>query len=81
MRSGVEAGAIEDKKQGVSEAPISWARGDFFAFYERKDVVYAEKSSLSEGLNRGLMRGFRAELGGDDDGKERWAYNEDRRRL
>ena len=52
MRSGVEAGAIEDKKQGVSEAPDSWAWGDFSAFFQRKRDWYAGKSRLSDGLKQ-----------------------------
>ena len=70
----MEAGAIGDKKQGVSEDPDSWARGDFFAFSARKEWCMRKKSRLDEGLNRGLRRGFRAELGRVDDGKEGCPY-------
>ena len=67
--------SIGGRKQAGIDAPDSWARGDFFAFFHiRKRDWDAEKSSLSEGLNRGLMRGFRAELGRVDDGKEGCPY-------
>lgn len=49
-------------------------RGGFFRIFRKKKIWDAEKSSLSEGLNRDLMRGFRAELGRVDDGKEGCPY-------
>ena len=59
-------GAIGGRKQAGIDAPISWARGDFSAFSERKEWCMRKKSRLSDYLNRGLRRAFRAELGFDD---------------
>ena len=43
----MEAGAIGDKKQGVSEDPDSWARGDFFAFFQKgKEEVCGKIKAL-----------------------------------
>lgn len=67
MRSGVEAGAIEDKKQGVSEAPTSWARGIFPHFSKgeetgmrkNQDLTMASTEVRGEAFGRslGLMMG------------------------
>lgn len=48
----MEAGAIGDRKQAVSETPASWARGDFSEFFQRKRDMYAEKLRLDDGLYR-----------------------------
>ena len=63
--------SIGGRKQAVIDAPTSWARGDFSAFFRKEKIWYAEKSRLSDYLNRGLRRAFRAELEGVDDGEEK----------
>lgn len=67
----MEAGAIGDRKQGVSETPSSWARGDFSAFFQNeKDAGMRKNQGSPMAFNRGQRRDFRAELG-IDDGEEK----------
>lgn len=61
------------QKTGCLRGSGLMGEGRFFRiFSDEKETGMRKKSSLSEGLNRGLMRGFHAELGRVDDGRERW---------